>query len=110
MAPKHTIVLVDSTETLNECISDISPTIQTPSTKLAIDLEGVDLGRNGRIAILQIVAAHSDTIWLVDVTTLGSVAFEHADDEGRSLKAVLEGRETKKVSNKIPRPQCSESG
>ena len=97
MALTHTVTLVDCIETLNQCLSDISPSVDKTITKLAIDLEGVDLCRYGRISILQILAAHSGMIWLVDITTLGRVAFEHVDDEGRSLRSLLEGGETKKV-------------
>lgn len=101
MALTHAIALVDCLETLNECISDISPSVDNPITKLAIDLEGVGLCRYGRISIFQILAAHSRIIWLVDITTLGRVAFEHFDDEGRSLRSLLEGGETKKVRKSL---------
>jgi len=106
MALKHTVVLVDSIKALNECLSDISPAADTGVAKLAIDLEGIDLCRHGRISILQIVAANSNIIWLIDITTLGKMAFEHADDEGRNLKAILEGGRTKKVSSETPKNRC----
>ena len=100
MALTHTVALVDCIETLNECISDISPSLDN-TRKLAIDLEGVDLCRYGRISILQILAAHSSIIWLVDITTLGRVAFEHVDNEGCSLRSILEGGETQKVRESL---------
>ncbi|KAF8878162.1 ribonuclease H-like domain-containing protein [Gymnopilus junonius] len=88
------IRLVDSTSILEECLADISsPDI----TQLAIDLEGVDLCRHGRIAILQIFANASNTIWLVDITTLGKSAFDHKDGEERCLKDVLQSSNTTKI-------------
>jgi exonuclease 3'-5' domain-containing protein 1 len=50
------------------------------------------------ISIVQIVAVDSNVIWLVDITTLGELAFEHVNDEGHSLRSVLEGGGVKKVS------------
>ncbi|KIM35661.1 hypothetical protein M413DRAFT_79160 [Hebeloma cylindrosporum] len=97
MALRHTVSLVDCIQTLNECISDISSSVYNAAPKLAVDLEGVELCRYGRISILQILAAHSTIIWLVDITTLGRVAFEHVDDAGRSLRSILQGGETKKL-------------
>ena len=89
MALTYSVALVDCIETLNRCISDISPSVDNAITKLAVDLEGVGLCRHGRISILQLLAAHSNiSIWLVDITTLGRVAFEHVDDEGRSLRSI----------------------
>jgi len=101
MALTHTVALVDCIKTLNECLSDISPSVDKTIAKLAIDLEGVDLCRYGRISILQILAAHPGIIWLVDITTLGRVAFEHVNDEGHSLRSLLEGREFKKVRKSL---------
>lgn len=96
MAPTN-IILVDTEDLLERCIADISSTNARPVTKLAIDLEGVELCRFGRISILQIVADCSQVIWLIDVTTLGKLAFEHSDAEGRSLRLILESGATKKV-------------
>ena len=92
-----TIVLVDTTALLDLCISDISSTIGTQPSKLAIDLEGVDLCRHGSVSIVQIFADTSNVIWLVDVTTLGRVAFDHKDAYGQSLREVFQNPITKKV-------------
>ncbi|KAF8958158.1 ribonuclease H-like domain-containing protein [Flammula alnicola] len=95
MAPA--IIFVDTAVLLEECLSDISSSTSNPVSKLAIDLEGVELCRFGRISILQILSDTSDTIWLIDITTLGKEAFDHADPEGRTLKRVLENGDTKKL-------------
>ena len=57
---------------------------------VAFDAEGVDLCRNGRLALVQL--SDGEKTWLVDVVALGKVAF---DDGG--LKGVLESRDVLKV-------------
>ena len=92
-----TVVLVDTTALIDQCLSDISPTIGPQPCKLALDLEGVDLCRKGRVSIVQIFADTSDVIWLVDITTLGREAFDHKDAYGKSLREVFQNPLTEKV-------------
>lgn len=89
------VCVVDSLLLLNQCIDDLS---SEHATQLAVDLEGVNLDRKGRLSLIQILADTSNTIWLVDVTTLGATAFVHRDAEGRSLHSILEGLATQKVT------------
>lgn len=90
----YPIKLVDTFELLDLCLGDIA----SPSVlKLAIDLEGVDLSRVGTISLLQIFSDLSNSVWVIDIFTLGSAAFNHIDPHGQSLKAVLENRATVKV-------------
>jgi len=96
MAPP-TAVLVDTTASIDLCLADISPIIGVQPSKLALDLEGVKLSRNGRVSIVQIFADTSNTIWLIDVTTLGRVGFDHKDSHGQSLRAVFQNPNTKKL-------------
>jgi exonuclease 3'-5' domain-containing protein 1 len=63
----------------------------TDSSTLYLDLEGHRLSRNGTIAIITILVYPQNVIGLVDVTTLGSLAFTQAND-GKSLKSILENR------------------
>ena len=91
-----TIVIVDTTALIDKCLSDISPTTGL-RPKLALDLEGVDLCRNGSVSIVQIFAETSNVIWLVDITTLGRAAFDHKDANGQSLRGVFQNPLTKKV-------------
>lgn len=93
-----TITLVDTVSLLHECLADVSPPELPPSHSIAIDLEGVNLCRHGKLSIMQLMAANSSTVWLVDVTTLGSKAFEEADERGVSLRTVLEGTDIQKVT------------
>jgi exonuclease 3'-5' domain-containing protein 1 len=90
------VVLVDTTALIDRCLSDISPTIGRQPT-LAIDLEGVNLCRQGRISIVQIFADTSNVIWLIDITTLGREAFDHKNAYGQNLRGVFQNPLTKKV-------------
>jgi len=89
------VVLVDNTPTLQACIAALWPDNTYP-IEIAVDIEGVDLGRDGCISIIQFFLRGSDTVWLVDVTTLGTRAFDEADAQGRSLRQLLEGNDSKK--------------
>ncbi|KAF8986380.1 hypothetical protein BDQ17DRAFT_1376178, partial [Cyathus striatus] len=64
---------------------------------IAVDLEGINLSREGRISIMQITAEGSSTVWLIDITTLDATAFNHVDANGRSLKGVLESLDIMKA-------------
>lgn len=89
------VCVVDSITLLEICLHDLA---SESVTSLSIDLEGVDLCRYGRLSLIQILANKADTIWLIDVTTLGATAFVHLDAEGRSLQAILESKATQKVT------------
>ncbi|KAG2008782.1 hypothetical protein CC2G_014176 [Coprinopsis cinerea AmutBmut pab1-1] len=64
---------------------------------IAVDLEGVKLNRYGRVCIVQMKLDVSNTVWLLDVTTLGSIAFDHADGVGRSVRWILQHPGIKKL-------------
>ena len=94
VAIKH--VLVDTTSVLHECLSAIASP-GSPS-HIAIDLEGIDLCRDGRVCLIQLFPKGSDTVWLIDVTTLGNIAFDDVDEQGRSLRGILQDPTFTKVS------------
>lgn len=71
-----------------DCISDIPTASAEPS--LYIDLEGVNLSRQGSICIIQIMVLHSYNVYLVDILKLGSDAFTISCGKGTSLRQVLE--------------------
>ncbi|KAK2461129.1 hypothetical protein APHAL10511_006656 [Amanita phalloides] len=85
------MVLVNTIELLHDCLADIAP-IPAPAhpNYLAVDIEGVNLCRRGRICIVQVQSSLSRVVWLVDVTVLGAQAFEEVDKEGRSLRSILQ--------------------
>lgn len=87
--------LVDDTDTLKLCLADLYAT-PAPAA-IAIDLEGIDLCRHGKISIIQLYAHKSKTVWIIDVTTLKDDAFDEKDDRGYSLRGLLEDKDIKKV-------------
>ena len=88
---------VDSLSTLQELL-DTLELIPDSSPPLSIDLEGVNLGRNGSISILSLYAVHLGIIYLVDVHTLGEAAFSSPrPGQDTSLRAILESPSIKKV-------------
>ncbi|KAL4787087.1 hypothetical protein BJX76DRAFT_354497 [Aspergillus varians] len=95
--PIPEIKVVDSLATLLELLASLK-SIPTSSPLLFIDLEGINLGRNGSISILSLYAVHKATIYLGDVHTLGKSAFSsHRPGQTTSLKAILESPSVKKV-------------
>ena len=94
------MVLVNTIDLLHDCLADISP-IPAPShpNYLAVDIEGVNLCRRGRICVVQLQSSLSRVVWLVDVTVLGAQAFEEVDIEGRSLRSILQRPNIQKVGS-----------
>jgi exonuclease 3'-5' domain-containing protein 1 len=96
MTQKTQPVLVNNSDSIQSCLADL---YTTPSrAAFAIDLEGVDLCREGRLSTMQIYPDHSSFVWIVDVTTLKATAFDEKDDKGRNLRQLLEDKNIKKVS------------
>ncbi|KAF9051874.1 ribonuclease H-like domain-containing protein [Panaeolus papilionaceus] len=95
--PPHSTVFVDTLDLLNDCLQDISPVGKPAPEELAIDMEGVNLCRDGRVATLQIVANKSTTVWVIDITTLGREAFDHTTADKQSLRAVLQSSASRKL-------------
>lgn len=89
-----TTTLVDTLPLLHACLFDI--TLSAPHT-LAVDVEGIDLNRHGKVCILQLMCSTSHTVWLIDIVVLGAKAFEEKDERGISLRTILEGSEIQKV-------------
>jgi len=90
----HPTQLVDTLDLLDLCLNDIT---SKSVSRLAVDLEGIDLSRNGTISLIQIISNSSTSVWVVDVFTLGAEAFSHTNPQGQSLKSVLEDSETMKI-------------
>ncbi|KAG6024252.1 hypothetical protein E4U19_003874 [Claviceps sp. Clav32 group G5] len=64
---------------------------------LYVDLEGCPLSRHGSISILTLYVPSLSTAYIVDVHTMGKVAFNIANAAGVTLKAVLEASQINKV-------------
>lgn len=69
MAGKISYVLVDVKSKAEDAIKDL-----TGCTQLSVDCEGVNLGRDGELCLLQI--ASPKQVYLFDIVALGSAVFE----------------------------------
>jgi exonuclease 3'-5' domain-containing protein 1 len=70
------------------------------SPTMYIDLEGVDLCREGSISILTLLVdtgIPSGCVYLVDVHTLGAQVFNTAGAKKKTLKDILQDKEIPKV-------------
>lgn len=87
---------------ISEALSDlISKLYGLDHTRpaLFVDLEGYDLCRHGRIALITIYASPLATTYLVDVTILGEASFTTEGDNlpGKTLKSLLEDKTVPKA-------------
>ena len=69
----------------------------TTPPSLYIDLEGINLSRNGSISILQVFVSSSRRTYLVDIHTLRNKAFSTPGTNGCTLKDILESDVIPKV-------------
>ncbi|KIW35191.1 uncharacterized protein PV07_01904 [Cladophialophora immunda] len=90
--------IVDNEVKLHALLTLITKRTRAEQDQLMfIDLEGVDLGRSGTIAIMQLLMPPSPIVYLVDVHQLEAKAFDLTTADGTSLRAVLESPNTFKV-------------
>jgi exonuclease 3'-5' domain-containing protein 1 len=74
--------------------------LQTNSPSINIDLEGINLSRDGTISLITILAQPSlpqRWVYLLDVHTLGDLAFTTARVKSTTLNAILEPSAIPKV-------------
>ena len=67
---------------------------------LYIDIEGVDLCREGSISIFTLLidnGSPTGSVYLIDVHSLGAQAFETAGDEKTTLKDILQNEKIEKI-------------
>lgn len=86
MAP----IIIDNVSKLQLMLSQIPVNDKDENQVLFLDLEGINLGRSGTIAIMQLMIPKSSIVCLIDVFTLGSATFETSTEDGVNLKKILE--------------------
>lgn len=86
-------VLVDTSDLLLECLNDLKH-----AKSIAVDLEGVNLSRDGRLSLLQMYRNGSSSCWIIDVTVLEHEAFEAPKGTRSSIKSILGDIAVRKVS------------
>jgi exonuclease 3'-5' domain-containing protein 1 len=90
-------VLVNTLPLL-EAFLDSLTDIEGEPPSLYVDLEGNNLSRDGTLSLVTILVEPTEKMYLVDVTTLRSGAFDSAGSDGRSLRGILESSKIIKVS------------
>ncbi|OKL55250.1 hypothetical protein UA08_09468 [Talaromyces atroroseus] len=93
---KTSPIIISTTTGINELIETIDA-LATHPPSLYVDLEGVNLSRNGTISILQIYIMPCDTTYLIDVYVLKKDAFTYRTPLGRNLKEIFETPSIPKV-------------
>jgi len=94
MAP----IIIDNEVKLRALLAHIADCLREEASQLLfIDLEGVNLGRVGTVAIMQMLVPPSPIVYLIDVHVLGAKAFEVTMDDNTSLKSILESKSVFKV-------------
>ncbi|KAI1263241.1 ribonuclease H-like domain-containing protein [Xylariaceae sp. FL1019] len=95
--PEDTHGLVSTTRGIAILI-DLLYNLPTSPPSLHLDLEGVNLSRDGTVSIVQIYDRTKNTTYLVDVYTLGKDAFNTRGNHSRkTLKSILESPSVPKV-------------
>lgn len=88
--------MVDSKESVSSMV-DVLLDQPTSPPCLYIDLEGINLSRQGTISILQIYVQSKQQTYLVDVHLLGAESFSTAGSSNMTLKSILESAAIPKV-------------
>lgn len=89
------IKFVDTVNLVQELVTEIVTRDKKPL--LFVDLEGVNLSRDGSVAIMQVLVPPNPTVYLIDVHVLQAAAFETATAAGNTWKAILESPDYAKV-------------
>jgi exonuclease 3'-5' domain-containing protein 1 len=87
--------LIDTTEGLQSMVDEITDRDQKPL--IFVDLEGVNLSRDGTIAIMQVLMPPKPVVYLIDVHLLRQDAFETPCARGNTWKEILESDSYAKV-------------
>ena len=88
--------LIDSESSLKSFLDQIQDLPAHPPS-LYLDLEGINLSRNGSISIIQVFLRPSSRIFLIDVLVLGRKAFDTPNGSGLTFRLVLESNSIIKV-------------
>ncbi|KAF5671255.1 3' 5' exonuclease [Fusarium heterosporum] len=93
---KPSIIWADDAAAISRLVDAIEHG-QQDAPSIFVDLEGVNLSRQGTISIMQIYDAIEGCTYLIDVHTLGKKCFLTPNEHGRTLKNILEDKDTIKI-------------
>lgn len=87
--------IVDTPEAVAKLIDDIVNRTRTPF--IFVDLEGINLSREGSISLMQLLVPPAPVVHLVDIFTLKGQAFDTVGTAGNTLKDLLESEQYVKI-------------
>ncbi|KAF2218186.1 ribonuclease H-like domain-containing protein, partial [Elsinoe ampelina] len=87
---------IDSTTALAQFLDGLGECDGQPP-RFYMDCEGNNLSRQGTLSLLTILLEPENEVHLIDVTTLGRLAFTTPGKDGRTLQAILESSKIVKV-------------
>jgi exonuclease 3'-5' domain-containing protein 1 len=93
------VKIIDTTEQVKSLVGRLELPVQHVPT-MFVDLEGVDLGREGSVSIFTLSIDTGEPtmqVYLIDIHTLGNKAFETADSRGVTFKNILQDEKIIKV-------------
>ncbi|TVY40927.1 hypothetical protein LSUB1_G002743 [Lachnellula subtilissima] len=93
---KNGVLIVNTIPVLTSLLEGLSKLPLKPAS-LYVDLEGVNLGRLGPVSILSLYVLPQKVTYLIDIHTLGHSAFTAQNENGDSLKFILEHAKMPKV-------------
>ncbi|KAL8686044.1 MAG: hypothetical protein Q9218_007386 [Villophora microphyllina] len=88
---------IDTPQKVTTLIDDLADLPDSPPS-LYLDVEGVDLSRQGTISIIQLFAVPKNCVYLIDIYTLGAQTFHATGTDGKTtLRSILESESIPKV-------------
>ncbi|MCJ1312434.1 hypothetical protein MMC25_006108 [Agyrium rufum] len=96
MSSSKAYTFVADQAALLEMLDDLT-NLCSDKPDIFVDLEGENLSRTGSISILQLFLLPKLHVYLIDVLTLGSEAFETSNSTGTTFKSILESTNVRKA-------------
>jgi exonuclease 3'-5' domain-containing protein 1 len=96
MSTEPLVTIVDTESAIQSLLSSISNLPINPPS-LYLDLEGVNLGRDGSLSIVQLYVLPKSQVYLIDIHILGATAFTTPGPNGQTFKTILESTSIPKV-------------
>lgn len=90
------IQIIDTDSAVRDMVRDLRG-LPSKSPSLYLDLEGIELGRNGTISIISLYVPPWSTVYIIDIFTLGAKAFDTPGTMEQTVRSILESPEIPKA-------------
>ena len=94
------VQVIDSVESLAKLI-DVIVELPVALPSLFVDLEGINLSRQGSISVIVLFTQPDSAVYLIDIHTLGATTFSTEGKANQSLKFIFESTTTPKVFSDV---------